>query len=411
MIQAYFSNIEKYILANLQKTTSEIKVAVAWLTNPRLFNAMLEQVKIGVTIEVIVADDRVNFSNPDINFQKLIDVGGILRISRYPRLMHHKFCVFDNRVLFTGSYNWTKNAELNNLENVILTTDLPLINQYIQAFEELRTITEKVTSVSTISPHDYTAEEEREKEPFILASTKSPDHIDPIETEPAFPAIEVPVEVVALYEQAELLYLQAKHDAALRLAERILIMHPDIAEAYLLIGKIKWRQGKFKDQVEFAQKAINVNPQFIEAYNLLGIGYSHLDIMNQSIKSYEVCLNHDPDDYSVIRNMAVSYIILEGSRNIPANLKNHFKQKANENLKRAIALADKYENERHDDYGHFYIKGMAKYELGKYIGAKPDLEKAIKLFEASPKQRQDVHELREMKAALRDIEAIKKTGL
>jgi phosphatidylserine/phosphatidylglycerophosphate/cardiolipin synthase-like enzyme len=37
--------------------------------------------------------------------------------------MHDKFCVIDNQVVVTGSYNWTNNAEFRNDENITIEHD------------------------------------------------------------------------------------------------------------------------------------------------------------------------------------------------------------------------------------------------------------------------------------------------
>jgi len=38
-------------------------------------------------------------------------------------IMHHKFCIIDNQIVFTGCFNWTNNAENKNNENIQITID------------------------------------------------------------------------------------------------------------------------------------------------------------------------------------------------------------------------------------------------------------------------------------------------
>jgi hypothetical protein len=47
--------------------------------------------------------------------------------------MHHKFCVIDHRIVITGSYNWTNNAEKND-ENIVIVEDYTLALEYADAF-------------------------------------------------------------------------------------------------------------------------------------------------------------------------------------------------------------------------------------------------------------------------------------
>lgn len=51
--------------------------------------------------------------------------------------MHHKFAVFDGRLVATGSYNWTNAAENMNYENVILLADPDVVERYAQEFRRL----------------------------------------------------------------------------------------------------------------------------------------------------------------------------------------------------------------------------------------------------------------------------------
>ena len=119
----YFTkdNIEQKILAKLKAAKVNIKVAVAWFKNPVLFNFLLEKQQEDVLIEIVMTDDNTNFQNQNLDFQNLIDGGARIYVYRNA-LMHHKFCVIDNRDTITGSYNWTVRAE-RNIENILCSDD------------------------------------------------------------------------------------------------------------------------------------------------------------------------------------------------------------------------------------------------------------------------------------------------
>ncbi len=51
--------------------------------------------------------------------------------------MHHKFALFDERLLATGSYNWTRSAADKNQENLLVTGDPRLVTPYAELFERL----------------------------------------------------------------------------------------------------------------------------------------------------------------------------------------------------------------------------------------------------------------------------------
>jgi phosphatidylserine/phosphatidylglycerophosphate/cardiolipin synthase-like enzyme len=80
--------------------------------------------------------------------------------------MHHKFAIIDNRILLTGSYNWTFSANHRNDENLMVIDDPEIIeifqNQFINlwtnkySLERTRQLYEiakvEFLSMSTTSP-------------------------------------------------------------------------------------------------------------------------------------------------------------------------------------------------------------------------------------------------------------------
>jgi len=51
--------------------------------------------------------------------------------------MHHKFAIFDRRLVATGSYNWTQSAERANYENLVLLDDPDLVARFVREFQRL----------------------------------------------------------------------------------------------------------------------------------------------------------------------------------------------------------------------------------------------------------------------------------
>jgi len=51
--------------------------------------------------------------------------------------MHHKFAIFDNAILLTGSFNWTWSASSRNNENIVFLSDQRLIRQFKAEFLRL----------------------------------------------------------------------------------------------------------------------------------------------------------------------------------------------------------------------------------------------------------------------------------
>ena len=51
--------------------------------------------------------------------------------------MHHKFAIVDQRLLISGSFNWTMQAVMGNKENVIVTTEPLIVGPFVEQFEKL----------------------------------------------------------------------------------------------------------------------------------------------------------------------------------------------------------------------------------------------------------------------------------
>ena len=91
-----------------------------------------------IKVYLIIIDDYINNGDYGLDFQLFINNGGILMYGKEENPMHHKFCIIDDSILFTGSYNWTYYAESRNFENIVKFEESNLIKQYIEEFELLR---------------------------------------------------------------------------------------------------------------------------------------------------------------------------------------------------------------------------------------------------------------------------------
>jgi hypothetical protein len=138
MQKAYFSNISSQILSKLKTAKDEVLVAMAWFTSDELFKALIECINRNVRVELVLLDHATNYMYYAPDFNEFIKAGGKLRIANAENgFMHHKFCVIDNDLAITGSYNWTYSAENRNIENIIITDNDDIISQYKSEFKNL----------------------------------------------------------------------------------------------------------------------------------------------------------------------------------------------------------------------------------------------------------------------------------
>lgn len=138
--QAYFEKIHKQIEIRLHESQISIRLAVAWFTDQRLFDIICEKAQNGLKVELIIANHEINHDS-NVDFGKLKQSGGNLYWIgtgyKYEALMHNKFCIIDNRVLITGSYNWTRKAKSNHESITVIEDDDNLILDFNQEFDKI----------------------------------------------------------------------------------------------------------------------------------------------------------------------------------------------------------------------------------------------------------------------------------
>lgn len=149
MEKAVFTNIRSEIIPLLNNAKSEVLIAMAWFTSAELFEALLSCRSRGVRVKLILLDNPINFMYYAPDFNRLIKSGGNLWIAKQDiGFMHHKFCIIDNRVVVTGSYNWTYFAETRNVENIVITDVPTIVSSYSEEFKRLVSDIKNIISTS-----------------------------------------------------------------------------------------------------------------------------------------------------------------------------------------------------------------------------------------------------------------------
>ena len=155
MIRHYSNKIQNEIQKELFNAKSSIRIAVAWFTNELLFQPLLMKSQLGIHVELISNFDEINMSSSNkIAFKQLEDAGGIVHWNKTNKLMHDKFCIIDDRIVITGSYNWTNKAEDNDESISISYDEEETITFYKQRFSiltEKYSHNKKVSSIRSIA--------------------------------------------------------------------------------------------------------------------------------------------------------------------------------------------------------------------------------------------------------------------
>ena len=62
--------------------------------------------------------------------------------------MHHKYAIIDNKILMTGSFNWTRSASDRNYENVTITSNKQLVKQFHDYFVGMWSNDQSIVDIS-----------------------------------------------------------------------------------------------------------------------------------------------------------------------------------------------------------------------------------------------------------------------
>jgi len=123
------------IIGLFDKAEKSADVCVFTITDDRISAAILDAHARGVAIRVVADNEKAEDLGSDVG--RLAAAGVPVRVDRTPFHMHHKFALFDGRLLLNGSYNWTRGAADSNEENILITPDPDLVRPFATAFERL----------------------------------------------------------------------------------------------------------------------------------------------------------------------------------------------------------------------------------------------------------------------------------
>lgn len=152
-VSAHFENIRDEILNVLKSSESSIKICMAWFTDNILMAELLSRLDAGIEIEICMFDHDSNKRNiadvPDrlenlkkywADLKSFQEKNGILNIIPQDlNYLHHKFAIIDDKIVITGSYNWTK-AATSHKENIVIIEDESIAQQFITHLEEIVSI-------------------------------------------------------------------------------------------------------------------------------------------------------------------------------------------------------------------------------------------------------------------------------
>lgn len=119
----------------LKQANHSLDLCVFTITDERLASDILYCHQRGIKIRIITDDEKMYDNGSAIKDLKNAGIPIKIDHSRYH--MHHKFGIIDSRIVLTGSFNWTYTASKHNQENLLVTTNYDIVDQYSAQYEQL----------------------------------------------------------------------------------------------------------------------------------------------------------------------------------------------------------------------------------------------------------------------------------
>ena len=119
-IKIFFSpkgGIAGEIIKQIDDAESYIDIAMYSFTYEPIAEAIIRAKNRGVKVRILM--DKGQSQGKYSKYKYLLDNGIAIIQDRHAGIMHNKIAILDGKVLFTGSYNWSKSAEERNEENLL----------------------------------------------------------------------------------------------------------------------------------------------------------------------------------------------------------------------------------------------------------------------------------------------------
>lgn len=130
-----FIEVEKRILELIQSANKSIHVQSYSFTSPNIVKALIEAHNRGVKVNLIL--DKENEKRSSDAVLALVKHKIPVKIRRLSGIAHSKIMIIDEKIVQTGSYNYTRNANERNDENILIIYNSPEITKkYVENWNE-----------------------------------------------------------------------------------------------------------------------------------------------------------------------------------------------------------------------------------------------------------------------------------
>lgn len=144
-LEVYYSpddGIGDHLVQLLASAKESIHFLAFSFTSNELAEVLIERAKAGIIIQGVMDESQVQ-SNTGTEYDRFRQEGIDVRLDANEYKMHHKVFIVDGKIVVTGSYNFSANAEKRNDENLLIIYNKQLVEQFMYEFQRLFQLTER----------------------------------------------------------------------------------------------------------------------------------------------------------------------------------------------------------------------------------------------------------------------------
>jgi len=137
-VECYFApedQVERAIVKELEAAQLEIDVMAFSFTSTGIAKAMTARMEKGVKVRAVFDERQAGMESSQDEY--LAKRGASVRLDRNRYAMHNKVIIIDAGTVITGSYNFTKSADTQNDENVLILHSPDIAATYQWKFESI----------------------------------------------------------------------------------------------------------------------------------------------------------------------------------------------------------------------------------------------------------------------------------
>lgn len=122
------------LIGKINSAHETVNIAVYAFTLDSVADALVRAKWRGVQVKVIFDDSQITEKSED---GTLLSAGIPIKRKKGSGAMHNKFCIIDGEIVGTGSFNYSKNAQTENNENLIFVSSKKIADAYQEEFDRL----------------------------------------------------------------------------------------------------------------------------------------------------------------------------------------------------------------------------------------------------------------------------------